>query len=82
MAVSGGKMGGGTDGTFSALQKRLAQGKGKMSPISKASRGFKTTWSKSPKAKISKGNPPFAANGATPGLNKPGPGPSSNRGTF
>lgn len=59
------------DDTFAALKARLAQGKGKSSPISRASFKHKTPWSKGAK-KISKGNPTFAVSGATPGVKKPG----------
>jgi hypothetical protein len=70
--ISGGKQTAKNDATFAALKARLAQGKGKASPISTASRSNKTSWSKRPGAKISKGNPTFAVSGATPGVKKPG----------
>lgn len=66
-------------GGFSALQSRLAQGRNK--PVKAARDSFKkkTSWSKGA-TQVGKGK--FSASGRTPGLNKPGPGPSSARGTF
>jgi hypothetical protein len=72
--ISSGKVSGPSGGSFAALQKRLAQGKGKMSPISAQSRANKTSWAKG-KAK-SAGNPnaTLAVSGATPGVKPPGKG--------
>lgn len=57
--INGGKVTGSGDGSFSALKRRLAQGKGKAAEASRNSRAFKTPWSKG-SPKISKGNPTFA----------------------
>lgn len=70
--ISGGRQMGKNDASFAALKNRLAQGKGKASSLSTGARGNKTSWSKSPKAKITKGNPTFAVSGATPGVKPPG----------
>jgi len=72
MAISSGKIQGGSDGTFAALKARLAQGKGKMSPVAAKSRGNKTPWAKNKAKTFAKGNPTFAVSGATPGVKRPG----------
>lgn len=47
MAKGMGMMGGGA--SFAALQARLAQGKGKISPVATKSRNAKTSWNKTGK---------------------------------
>lgn len=58
--IEGGKVTASGGNTFAALKKRLAQGKGQASSLSRTSRAFKTSWAKG-NPKISKGNPTFAA---------------------
>jgi len=70
--ISGGRQTGKNDASFSALKARLAQGKGKMSPIAAGSRGNKTPWAKGKAKAAGKANATFAVSGATPGVKKPG----------
>jgi hypothetical protein len=70
--ISSGKQTSKNDSTFAALKARLAQGKGKMSPIAASSRANKTPWAKGKAKSAAKGNPTFAVSGATPGVKSPG----------
>lgn len=70
--ISGGRISSKSDGSFAALKARLAQGKGKASPISTGARGNKTSWSKNSKARMTKSNTGFATSGATPGVKPTG----------
>lgn len=47
--ISGGRITGKSDGSFAALQSRLAQGKGKIAPAAAKSRAAKTSWNKTGK---------------------------------
>ena len=70
--ISGGKVSSKSDGSFAALKARLAQGKGKMSPIAAGSRGNKTPWAKGKAKAAGKANATFATSGATPGVKPTG----------
>jgi hypothetical protein len=47
--ISAGKVSGTGGDTFAALKSRLAQGKGKISPVATKSRNAKTAWNKTGK---------------------------------
>lgn len=72
MAINMGRITGKGDGTFSALKSRLAQGRGKMSPVAAASRANRTPWAKGKAKSAGKPNATFAVSGATPGVKAPG----------
>jgi hypothetical protein len=70
--ISSGRQTGKNDSSFAALKTRLAQGKGKMSPIAAGSRANKTQWAKGKAKSAGKANATFAVSGATPGVKPTG----------